>query len=1072
MQKMKSQFRSLDKLAETGKGMVEAGHRMGVTGALISGSAQKMQNALSGIMAPALEAEDAMAILRNNTTSTMGSIDASLDATMKKAREWQKQHTQSAAEFIAATNSMASAGLNDIQAIAGAQAALAVATANLGETGEAAELMATVYNTMGDMSRDATEEMMRLGDMITRTGQLAQIPNLNQLAQGIANSVASAKNAQEPFSSLVTVLGALNNVGIMGAQAGTAYAATSRQMVKASRALGFELARNAGGGVDFIETLANIRERFGESSQWGDDVLLAMQTAFGEEGIKAVSLLVNQVDTLRAQLKDVENSAGATAAAQANMEATVTAQQKILANTINDVKMGIAAGLLPALNSVLPMVRSVVDRFGRFADAHPNLMRIGVLLFALATGLLMVAATLFTVISGLIMMGGHGLQAVAKLGKSIKGLSMAMKQGNIARWAGTAGKGLRQLGMIGRSGLETLQIRAMYAGDGLRRLGATGRSALLRAGSATTRFASQLGRMAVTGAQAAGRMALGLLGMARQAIFAAASALPGLIASTWAWTTALLANPITWIIIGIIALGAAIYLLIRNWGRVSKGAKNAWATVRQVVGGAVSSAINLIRSLLLFVASIIFPPLALILNWDSIRQGMEEAGGFLPWAYEQLKAVISIPLKLLGIDPAAFWESVDAALLWLQTKWQQFKAFFATPLKLLGLGVDIFQQSFDNIIAWVQTKWQVFKQSGAALWQAFCDGLKSVLNAPVDLVKQGLEAVRNLLPFSDAKEGPLSDLTLSGQRMATTLGEGVAAGMPGLHKAVAAGLASLALAVPAPAMAAPEMSLPNMPALEAPAVPGVDLPELSGVAQYNTALGALPVAPPIAGSAAYEATLTAPVAPAVTGQASYMPEVAPPVLPGIEPPVAPATSPVSGVARYDAALGALPTAPPIAGSAAYEATLTAPAAPAVTGQASYALTMMPPALVPPVTGTAAYEPSLGEVPELPSLQGQALYQTAGLPNSLPDLRGTAVFESQMADEPAGRRQELSRPETLAVKPITIMQTAAERGQQAQTGKAGKTFIVQGDLVVHIDKADDAEELIDDLWEMSEEGGFS
>ena len=94
------------------------------------------------------------------------------------------------------------------------------------------------------------------------------------------------------------------------------------------------------------------------------------------------------------------------------------------------------------------------------------------------------------------MMGGHGLQAVAKLGKSIKGLSMAMKQGNIARWAGTAGKGLRQLGMIGRSGLETLQIRAMYAGDGLRRLGATGRSALLRAGSATTRFASQLGRMA------------------------------------------------------------------------------------------------------------------------------------------------------------------------------------------------------------------------------------------------------------------------------------------------------------------------------------------------------------------------------------------------------------------------------------------------------------------------------------------------------------------------------------------------------------------------------------------------
>lgn len=35
-------------------------------------------------------------------------------------------------------------------------------------------------------------------------------------------------------------------------------------------------------------------------------------------------------------------------------------------------------------------------------------------------------------------------------------------------------------------------------------------------------------------------------------------ALTGVIASTWAWTTALLANPITWIVVGVMALVAAI----------------------------------------------------------------------------------------------------------------------------------------------------------------------------------------------------------------------------------------------------------------------------------------------------------------------------------------------------------------------------------------------------------------------------------------------------------------------------------------------------------------------------------
>lgn len=47
--------------------------------------------------------------------------------------------------------------------------------------------------------------------------------------------------------------------------------------------------------------------------------------------------------------------------------------------------------------------------------------------------------------------------------------------------------------------------------------------------------------------------------------------------ATWSFTVALLANPITWIVIGLIALGVAIYLLVTHWSTVEKFLKGAWS---------------------------------------------------------------------------------------------------------------------------------------------------------------------------------------------------------------------------------------------------------------------------------------------------------------------------------------------------------------------------------------------------------------------------------------------------------------------------------------------------------------
>jgi TP901 family phage tail tape measure protein len=51
----------------------------------------------------------------------------------------------------------------------------------------------------------------------------------------------------------------------------------------------------------------------------------------------------------------------------------------------------------------------------------------------------------------------------------------------------------------------------------------------------------------------------------------------GLTVATWALNTALLANPITWIVLAVVALIAAIILLIMNWDTVVKFLGDTWA---------------------------------------------------------------------------------------------------------------------------------------------------------------------------------------------------------------------------------------------------------------------------------------------------------------------------------------------------------------------------------------------------------------------------------------------------------------------------------------------------------------
>ncbi|WP_406851479.1 phage tail tape measure protein [Brevundimonas sp. BH3] len=71
--------------------------------------------------------------------------------------------------------------------------------------------------------------------------------------------------------------------------------------------------------------------------------------------------------------------------------------------------------------------------------------------------------------------------------------------------------------------------------------------------------------------------------------------LTGMIGTTWAWTAALLANPMTWIVLGIVAavalLAGGVYLIYKNWGTIGPWFAGVWAKIKEIGSAAIQALI-------------------------------------------------------------------------------------------------------------------------------------------------------------------------------------------------------------------------------------------------------------------------------------------------------------------------------------------------------------------------------------------------------------------------------------------------------------------------------------------------
>lgn len=342
-------------------------------------------------------------------------------------------------------------------------------------------------------------------------------------------------------------------------------------------------------------------------------------------------------------------------------------------------------------------------------------------------------------------------------------------------------------------------------------------------------------------------------------------------------------------VLGLFVAWKAALLAVRGVMVAVSAATKAWAAVQWVLNAAMSA--NPIGLVVIAIAGLIAAGAWLVQNWDEIAAWWNDLwGGIAAWTVEKWDAITgtiagawdSIISGITGFGVSILsglqgaWDTASGAA---SAAWEGIKGIVSGAWDAIVGGIAGFGAS---LLAGITEAWNAVLEffgglnlfeSGAKLLSTFVDGIKSMASSVVESVEGVFTKVREYLPFSDAHVGPLSQLTLSGARMMTTLAEGVTSAQGGLVSRVSGALSAVGGAIrnwwnglgtpvkdAVPDLpktpAAPELSaavrqaaVPDMPPLrmeaEIPAVPPLrmEAPTLPSPAPLELRTGAVPELP-------------------------------------------------------------------------------------------------------------------------------------------------------------------------------------------------------------------------------------
>ncbi|MCL4190575.1 MAG: phage tail tape measure protein [Thermoguttaceae bacterium] len=299
-------------------------------------------------------------------------------------------------------------------------------------------------------------------------------------------------------------------------------------------------------------------------------------------------------------------------------------------------------------------------------------------------------------------------------------------------------------------------------------------------------------------------------------------------------------NPVGLVILGVVALGAGIYLhykksetfrnivarvgaalkttfmpalisvaygvgylvgtLTRAWQMVSQYTAEVWPLVStylvgfgKIVYAYLIPAIAFLKGYLVMAWDVI--KTVTVASWEFVKLTIATVFNmiknivFIGWFV--ISGIFKAGMQILTGDWAGAWETIKQMFV---NVWEGIKGYFGA------------------VLGWFSGLGTIFYDAGVGLMTAFKDGIMATWESLKGGVTKVLGWIRDLLPGSDARRGPLSDLTASGKAFFPTFTKGIVQESDAPMRGVETALKDVTLAPGSIEMPAPRQRYESAPA--------------------------------------------------------------------------------------------------------------------------------------------------------------------------------------------------------------------------------------------------------------------
>ena len=384
----------LKRIQKQSADMREVAAHLAVAGTAMTGAGLGMAYGLTKVVEPAMAVEDALHRIANSLpehTNKMKDLSAAQQAAEATSNALGISQVGLLKQIYLGT----SAGLNMSESIKAMQVASEAAVAANGDLESMQRTLNLAYLNFKDPSLTAAQNIQNLGNIMTTAAEKFDYKDIEELRSQLELATPTALATGTSFKDLVSALADFTRHGLTGSVAGAAFEESLHGVLVMQEKLGIQIARNSQGGLDYVRSIANVRQHFidlyGSMEKIPVPVLKQLQSSFGIRGIRA--LLINK-DEMLAMRKQLDTGLLTTQAGAAERTNEAVYQIRMLKEAFTNMAADIGTAVLPTLIKVVQHLTPIVHAAAEFAKAHPQWVKMAVVGMAIASALLLIGGAL------------------------------------------------------------------------------------------------------------------------------------------------------------------------------------------------------------------------------------------------------------------------------------------------------------------------------------------------------------------------------------------------------------------------------------------------------------------------------------------------------------------------------------------------------------------------------------------------------------------------------------------------------------------------------------------------------